>query len=417
MKWRIVALLVTTFFLIGSYAFAQEPVILRVFSYMGADGVERFQPMIDEFQEKYPHIRIVHEQVAGSGAALYPDALRTALLSGDPPDVFLMWGGTIAEPYMRADQVRDLTEYYEKFNWHERFIPWAVDATRYQGAIHGVPILVRGVGYWYRTDIFERYGLTVPTSYEEMEQLAATLKSHNIHALSLGGRFGWHTMRFTEYLLEHTAGPELHDALNRLEARWDDPAVVKAYELLAKWVENGWLVPNFLNVVPDDARWPVYRGNAAMVPEGPWFEATLITDEQHGANYDFFLPPTDHEPMRYSSFIEQFMIPKAARNPDEAALFLDFISSAEMLRKYPLVFTTPATIGVTPDPEVLPMSYKFQVTFETSEATYTITDQALEKELMDTFFAIQDGIVAGRYTPQEGAEAMQEAAERWKEGN
>ena len=86
--------------------------------------------------------------------------------------------------------------------------------------------------------------------------------------MSLGGRFGWHTMRFTEYLLEHTAGPELHDALNRLEARWDDPAVVEAYNLLKKWVDNQWLVPNFLNVVPDDARWPVYRGQAAMVSRG-----------------------------------------------------------------------------------------------------------------------------------------------------
>lgn len=413
MNGRILVLLVATFLLVGSYAFAQQPVVLRVFSYMDAVGVERFQPMIEEFQERYPHIRIVHETVAGSGAALYPDALRTALLSGDPPDVFLMWGGTIAEPYMRADQVRDLKEYYDKYNWHERFIPWAVEATQYQGATYGVPMLVRGIGYWYRTDIFERYGLTVPTSYQEMEQLAARLRNQNIHALSLGGRFGWHTMRFLEYLLEHTAGPELHDALNRLEARWDDPAVVKAYELLAKWVENQWLVPNFLNVVPADARWPVYRGNAAMIPEGPWFEGTLIADEQHGP-YDFFIPPTDHTPLRYSAFIEQFMIPKASRHPDEAALFLDFVSAPETLRKYPLVFSTPATIGVTPDPEELPMSYKFQVTFETARATYTITDQALEKELMDTFFAIQDGIIAGRYTPEEGAREMQAAVERWK---
>src|SRR5690606_21298713 len=161
-------------------------------------------------------------------------------------------------------------------------------------------------------------------------------------------------------------------------------------------------------------RWPVYRGQAAMIPEGPWFETTLIVDEMHGPHWDFFMPPTDHEPLRYSSFIEQFMIPVAARHPEEAALFLDFITSPETLRKYPLIFTTPATIGVTPDPDVLPFSHKFQVIYETSEATYTITDQALEKELMDTFFAIQDGIIAGRYMPEEGAREMQAAVERWK---
>jgi len=375
---------------------------------------EHIQEAINEFQSLYPHIRVVHETVSGSGAALYPDALRTALLSGDPPDVFFMWGGTIAEPYMRAGQVRDLKEYYDKYNWHDRFIPWAVQATQYQGVTYGAPVLVQGIAYWYRKDIFDRYGLTVPTSYAEMEQLAARLSNQNIHALSLGGRFGWHTMRFTEYLLEHTAGPELHDALNRLEARWDDPAVVEAYNLLKKWVDNQWLVPNFLNVVPDDARWPVYRGQAAMDPEGPWFERTLISDEMQGPHWDFFMPPTDHEPLRYSAFIEQLMIPVASRHPDEAALFIDFITSPETLRKYPQIFNTPATVGVTPDPELLPLSYKFQVILETSMATYTITDQALEKELMDTFFAIQDGIIAGRYTPEEGAREMQAAVERWK---
>jgi len=155
---------------------------------MGATSVELWQEAIDEFQSRYPHIRIVHETVAGSGAALYPDALRTALLSGDPPDVFLMWGGTIAAPYVRAGQVRDLKEYYDKYNWHERLIPWAVEATQYEGATYGVPVLVRGIGYWYRKDIFERYGLTVPSSYAEMEQLAEKLRAQNIHALSLGGR-------------------------------------------------------------------------------------------------------------------------------------------------------------------------------------------------------------------------------------
>src|SRR5690606_798934 len=147
MTRRVVPLLVALVLLLASLASAQETVVLRLFSYMGATSVELWQEAIDEFQSRYPHIRIVHETVAGSGAALYPDALRTALLSGDPPDVFLMWGGTIAAPYVRAGQVRDLKEYYDKYNWHERLIPWAVEATQYEGATYGVPVLVRGIGY------------------------------------------------------------------------------------------------------------------------------------------------------------------------------------------------------------------------------------------------------------------------------
>ena len=71
--------------------------------------------------------------------------------------------------------------------------------------------------------------------------------------------------------------------MTRINARtesWDQPCVVEAFGRLKKWVDNGWLVPDFLNVAPNDARMPMYLGDAAMVYEGPWFEGVLIGDQQ-----------------------------------------------------------------------------------------------------------------------------------------
>src|SRR3712207_8665692 len=50
--------------------------------------------------------------------------------------------------------------------------------------------------------------------------------------LATGGKYGWHIMRLYEYLLEHTAGPELHDKLLVGEESWDRPEVVEAFTLL-----------------------------------------------------------------------------------------------------------------------------------------------------------------------------------------
>ena len=400
-----------------SVATAGEVVRLRVFSYLDAPTQKLFDPVLQEFTQLYPHIQIVHETVAGSGAALYPDALKTALLSGDPPDLFLNWAGTLALPYIRAGQVMGLDKYYAKYGWESRFVPWAVERTRVGGVRYGVPVQLSGVAFWYRTDLFQRFGLSVPRTYAELEQVARALQGRGVHALSLGGKFGWHTMRFSQYLLEHTAGPKGYDGLMALEVRWDSEPVVQALGLLQKWVSNRWLVPNFLNVAPDDARFPVFRGQAAMVPEGPWFERVLVTSGQDRSKYDFFVPPTDHDPVRYAAWIEQFMIPTKARHPDEAALLLDFLTKPETMRKLRLVFPNTPVIGVTPDEKELPMTYKWQLTFVQQPDTFNILDQALEKELTDAFFAVQDGVIAGKYTPQEGARMMQEAVERWKARN
>ncbi len=32
-----------------------------------------------------------------------------------------------------------------------------------------------------------------------------------MYCVSLGGKFGWHTMRVLDYFLEHHCGPAVHD--------------------------------------------------------------------------------------------------------------------------------------------------------------------------------------------------------------
>jgi raffinose/stachyose/melibiose transport system substrate-binding protein len=255
----------------------------------------------------------------------------------------------------------------------------------------------------------------VPTTYAEVEQACQTLKQQDIYALSLGGKFGWNTMRLTDYFLEMIAGPELHDQLDRLEERWDRPEVVAAYELLRKWVEQGWIVPDFLNVEPNDARLPWYQGAAAMVFEGDWMERSIKSDEQDIAKFDFFLPPTGHEPLRYSAFPEQIMIAKTSLHPDAAAEFIDWWISPEVQTKFlQELGGVTATIGVAADPNEWPLLHKWNQILESNRATYPPTDTVFEKELMDAFFEVQDGVIAGQFSPEEGATLMQERAEEWK---
>ncbi|MBA3414655.1 MAG: extracellular solute-binding protein [Chloroflexia bacterium] len=224
-------------------------------------------------------------------------------------------------------------------------------------------------------------------------------------------------MRLLDYFIELEAGPEMHDQLNALEASWDSPEVVAAYQKLKTWVDNGWIVPGFLAVSPDDARQPFYRGQAAMVFEGDWLESVLKADEQETANFDFFLPPTGHEPLRMSGFPEQVMITRDSQHPDEAAVFLDWFLQPEFQQKYfQAVGGSTGVLNAFPSEEEFPLSVKWRQIIESNEA-YPPTDQAFRKELMDSFFAVQDAIVAGATTPEEGAAQMQAEAEEWLAAN
>ncbi|HQY90165.1 extracellular solute-binding protein [Caldilinea sp.] len=391
-----------------------EKVVLRWANIFDATGVEKWQPIVDAFEAKYPNIEISSESTAGSGAAVYPDLLKTSMASGSPPDVFFMWGGSIAQPFIDAGQVMDLGPYYEKFEWNGKFAPWVVDRISYDGKTYGVPFNALGMGFWYRTDIFAENGWTVPTTFAEQEELCGKMKDAGMYCVSLGGKFGWHTMRVLDYFIEHTCGPELHDKLNRLEESWDQQCVIDAYTIFQTWIDNGWVVPDFLTVSPDDSRFPFFAGDAGLVLEGVWYEGVLKNNEQDVANFDFYLPPTDQEPLRFSAFPEQWMIPASAAHPDEAAEFINFITSAETQKQFPDNFANSATVGVNPDCNEWPLSCRWRDIILTATDTHPPTDQAFVKELMDGFFEVQDSIVAKRFTPEEGAALMQQRVEEWQ---
>jgi raffinose/stachyose/melibiose transport system substrate-binding protein len=393
----------------------EENITLRWANIIAADGQEQWQAVVDAFQAEHPNITVLSESTAGSGAAVYPDVLKTSMASGSPPDLFFMWGGSISQPFIDAGQAMDLTPYYEEYGWTDKFAPWVVDRISYEDGIYGVPYHARGMGFWYRTDLFEENGWTVPTTFAEQEELCASMKEAGMYCVSLGGKFGWHTMRVLDYFLEHHCGPALHDELNSLEASWDQQCVIDSYATFQKWIDNDWVVPDFLTVSPDDSRFPFFAGDAGLVLEGDWYEGVLKNNEQDVANYSFYLPPTDHDPVRFSTFPEQWMIPADAANPDAAALFIDFITDAETQQaNFINDFTASATVGVNPDCTEWPLSCEWRDVILSASDTYPPTDQAFVKELMDDFFEVQDSIVAKRLTPEEGAALMQQRAEEWQ---
>jgi raffinose/stachyose/melibiose transport system substrate-binding protein len=391
---------------------AAQDTTLRFFNAFDATQSALWQDPIAAYEEE-TGVAIESESVAGSGAAVYPDVLRTSMASGDPADVFFMWGGSIAQPFIDAGQVREISDFYDQYGWRDRFPAWIVDRlTQEDGSIYGVPYTARGMGLWYRPAMFEEYGLTEPTTYEELEQVCTVLAENGKYCASFGGQFGWHTMRLVDYFLEDTCGPEMHDAINARTESWDQPCVVDAFARLQRWVDNEWLVPDFLGVSPDDSRFPMYLGNAAMVYEGGWFENVLTSDGQDVNEYRFFLPPTASG--RYHAFPEQWMIPQGSDNPEAAAAFIDYITSPDTQMAYSAAFEGSASIGYSPDCEQLPHACRWTEILTSDRGAYPPTDQAFEKELIDAFFEAQDGVVAGRVTPEEAAALIQSSIERYE---
>ncbi|MDY0091724.1 MAG: extracellular solute-binding protein [Candidatus Vecturithrix sp.] len=394
---------------------AADQVELRLMVVWGAEQAEYIKKMLAEFTETHPNIKVNLEIVAGGGAGPYQEALQTGMAAGTGPDVFFEWGGELAGYFIDAGHCEPLDAYYEKYGWDEIVIDWAKKAISRNGKVYGFPVSTHGMTFWYRVDLWNKLGLSEPTTYEEVEKICETAKAQGIYPLSVAGKYGWMLMRLVDYLLEVTCGPELHDQLNALEVSWDRPEVVDAYKLYKKWIDNEWIVPGFLAVNPDDARMPVYQGAALMVFEGSWMETTFKNDGQDPYNFDFFIHPTGHTPTRISGFPEQFMINASSKHKEEAGIFLNWFIQPELHSRYwGTGMASTGSKGVSINEKELPRTAKWRSMLDQLQAVYPPTDQAFQAELLHVLFEVQDAIALGELTPEQAAKKMQEAAEAWK---
>jgi raffinose/stachyose/melibiose transport system substrate-binding protein len=388
---------------------------LRFFTYRGEETIGLLREQIASFDEG-AGVTTKIDTLPGSGAAQYPDKLRTQLLGGSGPDVWLIWGGRLGGPFVEAGQAADLAPYYEQFGWADRINANAIDGMTFDGVMGGVPTSASAIGIWYNKDLLEQAGADEPpASYDDLEALNADLVGAGITPCGLGGKYGWHLMRLFEYLLETTAGPELHDKLLVGEESWDTPEVVEAFTLFKKWQQEKWLPDGALGIDPEDIGPSFIQGKTAYSLEGTWIEQQIVMSDKPSDVFGTALAPTGHDPVRHSGFVQGYMMNANSGNPDKSAALIDFIAQAETQKA--LQSTDSTVDGAEPDASEFPLSAEW-AEINKESPFYTIQDQAFPKEQSDQYFTVQSDLLQGSIEPAEAASRMDEIVSAWaSQGN
>ena len=387
------------------------PKTLRVFTYEGDETIDLFKAQMKKFDEANGSTTTV-DSLPGSGAAIYPDKLRTELLGGAGPDVWRIWGGQIGAPFVKAKQALDLGPYYDKFGWASKINTAAVDGMTFDGVKGGVPFIALGIGAWYNKALFEKAGISQPpASYAELEEANDKLLASGVIPLATAGKYGWHIMRLFEYLLETSAGPELHDKLLVGESSWDSPEVVAAFTNFKKWQDKKWIPDGAIGLDPSDVEPWYVQGKAGYTITGQWTETGAIQSaNKKSSDFGVFQLPTEQDPLRHSGFVEGYMVNAKAANPDLAAALLDFIVQPDTQKALKISASTVA--GAEPDKTELPLSSEWSEG-PGKQPFYTIQDQAFPKKQADQYFAIQSDVLQGKTSPADAAKQMQDVVSAW----
>lgn len=369
---------------------------------------EAVDPIIEEFNSTHDNIKVTASYYDTDGIK---DACKVAASSKTLPNMWFNWGGSLGSFYVENELTYDLTAYAAENNWADKFNPNALDLCTFDGKLSGYPTSYNILGVYYRKDIFEQYNLEVPTTFEEFEQVCATLKENGVTPISTAGLNGWHTMRFVELLIEHYAGSDLHDSMNTFDESYDNEAVVQAFAKYQEFCDKGYFPDGFLTQDPNDTLLAVANGQCAMDIQGQWYDGHIIQNELDMNNFGVFAFPSS-DTSRLSSFAEMTEFNADNTEAELAACmeFMDFYYNQENADKYAEYYNMPLP---TKDPAMPEGQPNVPLMLEMGEinGTFTITDQAFPTEVADVLFNAQDAIANGQMTPEEGASGIAKAIE------
>src|SRR5579862_3827766 len=121
------------------------------------------QPLLGVWQGVAAAFHAAHPNVTITVVPIQSDLFTTkmpiALKSDNPPDIFQQWGGGQEVTQFSSGKLANLSSLSS--NWISELGP-AAAGWQVNGAQYGIPYDQHVVGFWYRTDLFAKAGITTP---------------------------------------------------------------------------------------------------------------------------------------------------------------------------------------------------------------------------------------------------------------
>jgi raffinose/stachyose/melibiose transport system substrate-binding protein len=358
--------------------------------------------LIDAFEEENPDITVNLEE---RSVDAHKEAMRQAAGTDAGPDVYWYWEGSgLGGELIDIGMSLDLSDYYSEYGWEDRFTAASLAGVTQYGGFHGVPWTQQGEGLYYNKTLFEQAGITEPpTDYEGLVEAAEQLKDAGITPIGFGGTVNWHVMRLLDALIETKCGADVADELNTGDGDWSsEDCITDAFTELKSWGDN-YLNEGFMGISNDDANQLFYSGQTAMQFEGTWFNSNVVENGLNPEELGIIAFPTGTG--RLYGFGEAFYVNSASDNADEAAKFLDFITSEEGQE---IAGSAWAALSVNKNVPVStdnPLNQVWADLFEEATGIYTNNDQNFSTAETTEYWRIQNSVLTGDIDPADaGAE-------------
>jgi glucose/mannose transport system substrate-binding protein len=202
-------------------------------------------------------------------------ALKSRALGGNPPALVQMKGPKILN-WARMNFVEDISAVATKDKWDDLIPEGIKKFHKFNGKYVAVPFNVHRVNWiWTNKGVFEKYGLKVPATIDELVSAAEKLKKAGVKPFAHGGQ-PWQDATFFEMVALGVGGGDFYrKAFVELDKKTiAGPVMLKTFETVRKLTP--YLAADRMGMDWDKASKDVITGKAAMQLMGDWAKGEFL---------------------------------------------------------------------------------------------------------------------------------------------
>jgi multiple sugar transport system substrate-binding protein len=286
-----------------------------------------FQSVIDGFEAENPDVDVTYNLFDHEG---YKAAIRN-FLTADAPDIAFWYAGNRMAPFVDAGLFAPIDDVWADQGLYTLMSSSAPGMTM-DGKKWGIPYTYYNWGVYYRQDIFDNLGISVPTNWDEFLAAGETLKANGVTPITIGTKYLWTTGGVFDYLNLRTNGYDFHMSLTGGEIPWTDDRVRATMANWKQLVDGGFFIENHATLSWQEALAPMASGKAAMYVMGNFAVSPLRELGMDDSKLGFFQFPaiTDGVPMAEEAPTDTIHLTSGAKNPADAKRFLAYAARADV---------------------------------------------------------------------------------------
>lgn len=213
------------------------------------------------------------EAISYPDEAGYQTAMQQSVRGGEAPGLFTWWSGPQLKTLVANDLIEDLTDLWPEYVTANGVSADIAESFTVDGKIYAVPYSIIYNTMMYNKDVFAKYNLEVPNTFDEFLTVCQTLKDNGVTPILLKND-SWAGFIWFQSLLA-SYEPQLYQDICDGTKPYTDEAVVKIMNQWKEMLDKGYFSKP---MSAPDMNKSLAAGTAAMELEPNYAAGGLVKD-------------------------------------------------------------------------------------------------------------------------------------------